>query len=75
MPHEHLLRCKVDQVWVANRTFENGVELATQFNGQAIRFEEIPESLKTVDIIISSTGASEYVMGPDQVRDIIFTTV
>ncbi|MGD8343601.1 MAG: glutamyl-tRNA reductase [Desulfobacterales bacterium] len=68
---EHLIRCRVDQVWVANRTFETGVELATRFNGQAIRFEEIPESLKTVDIIISSTGATEYVIRPDQVKDII----
>ena len=67
---EHLIRCKVNPVWVANRTFENGVELATQFNGQAIRFEEIPEILETVDIIISSTSASEYVIRPDQVKGI-----
>ena len=67
---EHLIRYKVDQVWVANRTFETGVELARQFNGQAIRFEEIPESLKTVDIIISSTGAPEYVIRTDQVKGI-----
>ncbi|MCK5486671.1 MAG: glutamyl-tRNA reductase, partial [Desulfobacterales bacterium] len=37
----------------------------------AIRFEEIPESLKTVDIIISSTGAPDYVIQPDQVKGII----
>lgn len=67
---EHLIRCKVAQVMVANRTFETGVELASQFDGQAIRFEEIPESLKTVDIIISSTGAPEYVIRPDQVKGI-----
>ncbi|MGD8989945.1 MAG: glutamyl-tRNA reductase [Desulfobacterales bacterium] len=67
---EHLIRSKVDLVMVANRTFENGVELATQFNGQAIRFEEIPESLKTVDIIISSTSSPEYVIRPDQVKGI-----
>lgn len=68
---EHLINGNVDQVWVANRTFENGVELARQFDGQAIRFEEIPESLKTVDIIISSTGAAEYVIRPDQVKGVI----
>ena len=68
---EHLIRNKIDQVWVANRTFENGVELAEQFNGQAIRFEEIPESLKSIDIIISSTGASEFVVRPDQVKGVI----
>ncbi len=68
---EHLIRGKVDQVWVANRTFENGVELAEQFKGQAIRFEEIPQSLETVDIIISSTGAPDYVIRADQVKGII----
>ncbi len=68
---EHLIRGKVTQVWVANRTFENGVALAQQFNGQAIRFEEIPESLKVVDIIISSTGAPDYVIRADQVKGVI----
>jgi glutamyl-tRNA reductase len=68
---EHLIRNKTVKVWVANRTFETGVELAKQFNGQAIRFEEIPESLKTVDIIISSTGAPDYVIQRDQVKRVL----
>jgi glutamyl-tRNA reductase len=68
---EHLIRNKTVKVWVANRTFETGVELAKQFNGQAIRFEEIPESLKTVDIIISSTGAPDYVIQRDQVKGVL----
>jgi glutamyl-tRNA reductase len=68
---EHLIRNNAAKVWVANRTFEKGVELAKQFNGQAIRFEEIPESLKTVDIIISSTGAPDYVIQRDEVKDVL----
>jgi glutamyl-tRNA reductase len=68
---EHLIRNKSGKVWVANRTFETGVELARQFNGEAIRFEEIAESLKTVDIIISSTGAPNYVIHRDQVKSVI----
>ena len=68
---EHLIRNGAVKVWVANRTFETGVELARQFNGQAIRFEEIPESLKTVDIIISSTGAPDYVIQRDQVKGVL----
>ena len=68
---EHLIHNNATKVWVANRTFENGVELAKQFNGQAIRFEEIPESLKTVDIIISSTGAPGYVIHRDQVKNVL----
>ncbi len=68
---EHLIRNNAAKLWVANRTFEKGVELAKQFKGQAIRFEEIPESLKTVDIIISSTGAPDYVIQRDQVKDVL----
>jgi len=68
---EHLIRNNAVKVWVANRTFEKGVELAKQFNGQAIRFEEIPESLKTVDIIISSTGAPDYVIQRAQVKGVL----
>jgi glutamyl-tRNA reductase len=68
---EHLIRSKSGRVWVANRTFETGVELARQFDGEAIRFEEILESLETVDIIISSTGAPDYVIHRDQVRGVI----
>jgi glutamyl-tRNA reductase len=68
---EHLIRNKVGKIYVANRTFENGVELARRFKGQAIRFEEIADSLKLVDIIISSTGSSDYVITRDQAKGVI----
>jgi glutamyl-tRNA reductase len=65
---EHLLRNRIGQVWVANRTFARGMELAGRFGGKAIRFEEIAEHLKTVDVIISSTGAPGYVITSDLVK-------
>jgi glutamyl-tRNA reductase len=68
---EHLIRNKAGQIYVANRTFENGVELARQFNGQPIRFEEITDSLERVDILISSTGSPAYVITRDQVKGVI----
>ena len=68
---EHLIRNKTEKIYVANRTFENGVALARRFKGQAIRFEEIVDSLKLVDIIISSTGSSDYVITRDQVKSVI----
>jgi glutamyl-tRNA reductase len=68
---EHLIRNKTEKIYVANRTFENGVALARRFKGQAIRFEEIADSLKLVDIIISSTGSSDYVITRDQVKSVI----
>jgi glutamyl-tRNA reductase len=68
---EHLIRNKADNIWVANRTFENGVELAKKFKGSAIRFDEITNSLETIDIIISSTGSPDFVITRDQVKSII----
>jgi len=68
---EHLIRNRVDGIYVANRTFERGVELARQFNGQAIRFEEIMENLEEVDIIISSTGSNEFVIRHQQVKSVL----
>ncbi len=68
---EHLIRNRVGDIFVANRTFERGMELARRFSGQALRFEEIPSALETVDIIISSTGATQVVIGKDMVKPVI----
>ncbi len=68
---EHLIRNRVGEIFVANRTFERGMELANRFKGNALRFEEIPEALKRVDIIISSTGAPGFVIGRDQVKGVM----
>jgi glutamyl-tRNA reductase len=65
---EHLISHNVDKIVVANRTFKNALALAQKFNGQAVQFEERESVLKDVDIIISSTGASEYVLTQDQVK-------
>ena len=68
---EHLIRNKAVEIYVANRTFENGVELAKKFNGQAIRMEEITNFLEHTDIIISSTGSPDFVITRDQVKSVI----
>lgn len=67
----HLTRSHAGDIFVANRTFQRGVELADRFKGQAIRFEEIESHLHMVDIIISSTGSSEIVLKQEQVKQIL----
>jgi glutamyl-tRNA reductase len=59
---EHLVQNKISHVFVANRTFEKGLDLAKRFSGSAIRFEEVSSALEWVDIIISSTGAPDYIV-------------
>ncbi len=68
---EHLIRNNATDIYVANRTFETGVQLAKTFKGTAIRFEEITGALEYADIIISSTGSPEYVITRDQVKGVI----
>jgi glutamyl-tRNA reductase len=65
---EHLLRNRAGTITVANRTFARGVELAGRFRGQAIKFEEILDCINDVDIVISSTGADEYVLHSKQIK-------
>jgi len=64
----HLQHNGVKSVLVANRTFENAVELAREFNGSAIHFEDFPAEMVMADIIICSTGAPTYVIGTDVVH-------
>ncbi len=68
---EHLIRNRTGEIFVANRTFERGVELSKRFKGKAVRIEEIPDCLKVVDIIISSTGSPNFVIVRDQVKGVM----
>jgi glutamyl-tRNA reductase len=68
---EHLIRHKAMDIYVANRTFERGVNLAKKFNGRPIRFEEIFDTLEHVDIIISSTGSADFIIRKKQVKAVM----
>jgi glutamyl-tRNA reductase len=68
---EHLIRNRAGDIYVANRTFENGVALAKKFKGTAVNFEEISDCLKFIDIVISSTGSPDFVITRNQVKSII----
>jgi glutamyl-tRNA reductase len=68
---EHLIRHRSGHIFVANRTFERGVELAATYKGTAIRIEEVPEYLRRVDIIISSTGAKGFILQKQHVKDVM----
>ncbi len=45
------------QIYVANRTFERAAALAKKFNGEAMPFEQLYDTVPRADIVISSTGA------------------
>jgi len=62
----HLMAGGVEKILVTNRTYDRAVSLAGQFNGEAIRFEEMGQGLKRADIVISATDASHYLINREQ---------
>jgi len=67
----HLLNNGVQNVMVVNRTYDRGCELASEFGGKAVRFEDFLMELVHADIIICSTGAPTYVLHKDQMHKVM----
>jgi glutamyl-tRNA reductase len=65
----HLINAGVSKVLIANRTEESSERLAKEFGGEAVSFEKLGDYLPDADIVICSTGASEYVVTADMARE------
>ncbi|MBO2943955.1 glutamyl-tRNA reductase [Paenibacillus sp. F411] len=65
---KHLYANGAAEVIVANRTLARAEELADRFKGTPCTMTEAMSRLGEVDIIISSTGANDYVLGPSLVK-------
>jgi glutamyl-tRNA reductase len=65
---EHLAAQHVQQIFVANKTYERAVELAARFDGLAVQFSSFEEQLGACDIVIASTAAPHFVIEPAQVQ-------
>lgn len=55
----------VKKVTVINRTFEKAQDLANRFSGIARTVAELEKSLAEADILISSTGAKDFVISKE----------
>ena len=52
----HLAKKGARSILVSNRSFERAVELARQFGGEAVRFEECLQTMTEVDIVVAAAG-------------------
>lgn len=68
---KHFINNGVRGVMVTNRTFERAVKLAEEFEGKAIQFEDLFDQLHKADIILSSTGATHFIIKPKDVEEVI----
>ena len=67
----HLAATGVRAIYVANRSSDAARELAARFHGTAVPFAELARWIAAVDIVITSTGASETLVDPAMVQQIM----
>ncbi|WP_210366725.1 glutamyl-tRNA reductase [Bacillus sp. REN3] len=58
------------KVTVINRTYKKAEDLASRFSGKAKTLEELQAALADADILISSTGAKEFVVTKDMMAKV-----
>ncbi len=67
---EYLKREKA-QIFVTNRTFERATKLAEKIGGGVVEWENFKNFLRDTDIVIVSTGASDYLITKKEVEKLI----
>ena len=67
----HLVNAGIASIRVANRTHERAVQLAGQYGGEAVPFDDLAGHLAQVDIVISSTGAHEPIIRARDMREVL----
>jgi glutamyl-tRNA reductase len=67
----YLLAQGIHGMIVTNRTFDRAVELAREFRGTPVPFEDFHDYLQMADVIIGSTAADEYVLTAAQVHEVL----
>lgn len=68
---KHFLNNGVRGVMVSNRTFEKAENLADEFGGKAVPFEDLFDWMHKADIILSSTGAPHCIIGPKDLEEVM----
>jgi len=67
---KHFINNGVSKVLVTNRTFSRAEKLAEEFGGVAVSFDNFREQLHRVDIVLSSTGAPDYVLSAKKLKEV-----
>ncbi|HSE57299.1 MAG TPA: glutamyl-tRNA reductase [Nitrospiraceae bacterium] len=65
---KHFVVQGVRHIRVTTRNPVNAIELAKRFNGVPVPFDDFPTEMIASDILLCSTGASHYLITPEQVQ-------
>jgi glutamyl-tRNA reductase len=64
----HLHRSGCDRILVTNRTRKRAEEMAALFDGEVIDYEAWKPRLAEMDIVLTSSGAHDYILHKDEVK-------
>ena len=67
----HLAKKGARSVLVSNRSYERAVNLANEFGGRAVRFDECLKGMVEADIVVSSTGCPETILRRDDIAKVM----
>ena len=67
----HLMSNGVEEVIVANRSFERACDLSKEFNGRPVKLDDFLREMIHSDIVICSTGAPNYILMRDQMQKVM----
>jgi len=67
----HLAKKGARSILVSNRSFERAIELATEFGGEAVRFEDCLEAMTHVDIVVAATGCPNTLLRRADVENLM----
>lgn len=67
----HLQSHGIASVIVTNRSFDRAVELARGFGGTPVPFDRFPQYLHLADVVLGSTAATGYILGPSQLHEVL----
>ncbi len=68
---EHFVQKNVGSLTVVNRTDDKAVALAEQLGGRSIPFADLNSALADTDVVITSTGAAEFILTESNVRAVM----
>jgi glutamyl-tRNA reductase len=67
----HLAKKAARAVLVTNRSYDRAVNLASEFGGLAIHFDELGSALAEADIVVSSTGCPHTILNREDLAAIM----
>jgi len=65
---KHLIANGVQRVMITTRDSHSAIDLANRFNGVPIPFDEFRSELAAADIVLCSTGASQYLIRTEDIQ-------